>query len=381
MLAELGRKKSFMAVKLLGLGTAVPEVRIDQADAADLTASFNARSDSEHRVLRELYRRSGVKSRHSVILQAAEGDLAARQSIYHERASDTDFGPATSIRMAAYAEHAGKLATQAAQQALSQASCEPGQITHLVTASCTGFVAPGFDIEVMQALSLKPSVPRTHIGFMGCHSAMNSLRVADAYARSSPAARVLVVCSELCSLHHQYGWSPDRIVSNALFADGAGAVIVGELADSEHGSRSANRALTYRGNGSLVVPGTLDEMTWRVSNHGFEMTLSARVPDLIRAELRPWITTWLSGFELALSDIAGWAIHPGGPRILSASAEALGLERSQLSCSDEVLAEFGNMSSPTVLFIVDRLQQKGIDGPIVMLAFGPGLTIEAALLG
>jgi predicted naringenin-chalcone synthase len=181
-------------------------------------------------------------------------------------------------------------------------------------------------------------------------------------------------------LHHQYGWSHDRIVSNALFADGAGAVIVGELADSEHGSRSANR-VTYRGNGSLVVPGTLDEMTWRVSDHGFEMTLSARVPDLIRAELRRWMTTWLSGFELDLSDISGWAIHPGGPRILSASAEALGLERSQLSCSDEVLAEFGNMSSPTVLFIVDRLQQKGIKGPIVMLAFGPGLTIEAALLG
>ena len=121
-------------------------------------------------------------------------------------------------------------------------------------------------------------------------------------------------------------------------------------------------------------------MGWRVRDHGFEMTLSARVPDLIRTELRPWMTTWLQGFELGLSDIGGWAIHPGGPRILSACAEALGLERSQLSCSDEVLAEFGNMSSPTVLFILDRLRQKGIHGPIVMLAFGPGLTIEAALL-
>ncbi len=360
-----------MPVSLTGFGTAVPPVRISQQDAAELVAPFNAQSEGEGRLLRELYRRSGVKSRHSVILKAAEGGLSTRQSFYAEPASGHEHGPATSARMACYAAHAGQLGTTAAQQALQAANCEPGEITHLVTVSCTGFQSPGLDVEILQTLPLRPSTTRTHLGFMGCHGALNGLRVANAFAQADSKARVLMVASELCSLHHQYGWSPDRIVSNSLFADGAAAVVLGQ---SDQGR------VQYRSSGSCVLPDTLQEMTWQIGNHGFEMTLSAKVPDLIRTHLGRWTGEWLASFGMTLQDVAGWAIHPGGPRILTACGEALGLDRAQWATSEGVLAEFGNMSSPTVLFVLERLLETGITGPIVMLAFGPGLTIEAALV-
>lgn len=360
-----------MAVNVLGIGTAVPDVKIEQTDAAELTASFNARTEREGRMLRELYRRSGVKSRHSVILEGTDGGLAARQSFYHEPTTPEDNGPSTAKRMEFYSQRAGALATTAARRALAQSGCNASDITHLVTVSCTGFEAPGFDIALQQTLPLRPTVSRTHLGFMGCHGAMNALRVAEGFAMSQPGARVLVVCAELCSLHHQYGWAPDRIVSNALFADGAGAVVVGAGTTSR---------VSYLGGGSLIVPGTLGEMTWKIGDNGFAMTLSPQVPDLIKRDLAPFISDWLSRFNVAVSDITSWAIHPGGPRILSAAGEALSLEPSQWAESEAVLSEFGNMSSPTVLFILERLLARGVVGPVVMLAFGPGLTIEAALL-
>ncbi len=360
-----------MPVSLTGIGTAVPPVKISQHDAAELIAPFNAPSERENHILHELYRRSGVKSRHSVILKAAEENLSARQSFYAEPVPGHEDGPSTSARMACYAAHAGQLGTVAAQRALQAAKCEPHEITHLVTISCTGFQSPGFDVEILQALPLRSSTSRTHLGFMGCHGAMNGLRVANAFAQADSKARVLMVASELCSLHHQYGWSPDRIVSNSLFADGAAALVLNQ---SEQGR------LRYRSSGSCVLPNTLQEMTWQIGDHGFEMTLSAKVPHLIRTYLGPWMGEWLASLGMTVQNVAGWAIHPGGPRILSACGESLGLEHTQWAASESVLAEFGNMSSPTVLFVLGRLLETGITGPIVMLAFGPGLTIEAVLL-
>lgn len=393
-----------MTVYLTGLGTAVPRHHIQQSEAAELVGPWNARNDDELRLLKELYRRSGVQQRHSVILESSAGSSGARQSFYrtaqqgsdNTRSSSEDEstttvasmpilrsdGPSTACRMEQYAAHAGTLGHEAASLALRQADCAASDITHLVTVSCTGFRAPGFDIELLQSLGLPPSVARTHVGFMGCHGALNGLRVAAAFLNADPAAKVLLVAVELCSLHHQYGWAPDRIVSNALFADGAGAVVLTSIREPDTtSSRKYADFIQYRGSRSLVVAGSLDEMTWQIGNHGFEMTLSARVPDLIQRHLRPWLSEWLSVWKLQVEDIAHWAIHPGGPRILAACGEALGLQRSQWQASAEVLASCGNMSSPTVLFILKRLLELEVRGPIVSLAFGPGLTIEAALFG
>ncbi len=286
--------------------------------------------------------------------------------------------------MRIYEQHASRLAKTATLRALTDSQTEATDITHLVTVSCSGFHAPGFDIELLQAAGLSPSVARTHIGFMGCHGALNGLRVADAFLKADPHANVLLCCVELCSLHHQYGWSPDRIVSNALFADGAAAVVLtgsrSRESSATSGSPPSPTSWQLLASGSVVLPDTLDDMGWRIRDHGFEMTLSARVPELIKQHLRPWLSEWLGARNLSIDDIRSWAFHPGGPRILTAAGEALSLQREQWAISESVLADFGNMSSPTILFILDRMRQEAVSGPCVALAFGPGLTIEAALL-
>jgi predicted naringenin-chalcone synthase len=239
-----------------------------------------------------------------------------------------------------------------------------------VTVSCTGFQAPGFDIELIKKLHLAPTIERTHVGFMGCHGALNGLRVARAYADSQPAARILLCAVELCGLHYRYSWTPRSMVSNALFADGAGA-LVGAAGDT-----AGWRAVA---SGTCVFPDTQYAMTWSIGDHGFEMTLSTHVPGLIAQHLRPWVEQWLAGNGLKLAEIASWAVHPGGPRILSAVEESLGLASEATAVSREVLECCGNISSPTVLFILERLRQRQAPRPCVALGFGPGLTAEAAL--
>jgi predicted naringenin-chalcone synthase len=234
-------------------------------------------------------------------------------------------------------------------------------------------VAPGADVALIQALELPDSTTRTHVGFMGCHGALNGLRVADAYA-ALPNACVLMCAIELCSLHHQYEWDPEQVVANALFADGAAAVV-------GRGDGASDGPWRLRSQRSCVIPGTTDLMSWRVSDYGFQMTLSSHLPQLIEQTLGPWVESWLAQQGTSIARVGSWAIHPGGPRILDACTTALGLGANQLAVSRGVLAEFGNMSSPTLLFILDRLIAERAPRPCVALAFGPGITVEAALLG
>jgi predicted naringenin-chalcone synthase len=184
---------------------------------------------------------------------------------------------------------------------------------------------------------------------------------------------------ELCSLHHQFGWDADTIVANALFADGAAAV-VGLACDASRKESARETGYRLVASGSTLIEDSEDAMSWRIGDHGFRMTLSPRVPDLICQHLRPWLVGWLAPRGLTLDAVGSWAVHPGGPRILSAFREATGLGASTLETSGSILAEFGNMSSPTVLFILDRLRKTHAPRPCVALAFGPGLAVEAALL-
>ena len=310
----------------------------------------------------------------------SESDEGLTQSFYPPAKDAEDGGPTTAERMERYERHAGELAIQAARNALEQAEIEPSRITHLVTVSCTGFGAPGVDLELIRGLELPASTARNHIGFMGCHGALNGLRISRAFADSDPRARVLTVAVELCSLHQQYGWQPDRIVANALFADGAAAIVGGGTPAKPRSHDDAPPAWQVVANGSLVLPDSEDAMSWRIGNHGFDMTLSPCVPDMVRQSLKPWLAEWLKSQNRSLEDIASWAIHPGGPRILTACGEALDLSPGLLEPSREILARFGNMSSPTVLFILKELMRAEADRPCVALAFGPGLTIEAVLL-
>jgi predicted naringenin-chalcone synthase len=195
----------------------------------------------------------------------------------------------------------------------------------------------------------------------------------DLEGQADPAARVLACCVELCSLHFQYGWHEQQMVANALFADGAAAAVGVPAA-----AAPAN-AWQLAATGSRLFPDSADAMTWNIGDHGFAMTLSPRVPDLIATHLRPWLEGWLVQHDLGVDQVASWAIHPGGPRILSAVEKALGLPREATAVSRKVLAACGNMSSPTVLFILDRLRDRRAPRPCVALGFGPGLVAEAML--
>jgi predicted naringenin-chalcone synthase len=353
-----------MSFAIWGLGTALPERSITQELAAELTSKVSGHDEEQARRLAALYRRSGVRKRHVALLDRL--DVTAEP--------DGSLGASTRERMEHYEEAIRPLAREAARQAMAAAGIAPIEVTHLVSVSCTGFAAPGFDLSLFTGLGLDPGVQRTHVGFMGCHGALNGLRVAGAFAGSDPSAVVLLCAAELCSLHFRFGFDSDLAVSNALFADGAAAV-VGRAGVPE----AVPDAWRLVASGSALMPETADAMSWRIGDHGFEMTLSARVAGLIAENLRPWLEAWLEPRGLAVAEVGSWAIHPGGPRILDAVETALGLPRSATAESRDVLATCGNMSSPTVLFILDRLRRRRSPRPCVALAFGPGLAIEAAL--
>ncbi len=362
-----------MSSYIAGIGTAVPPHCASQADLAEICKSFSCQTDDHERLLPVLYRRTGVKKRHSVVLKSNDGGLEGRQSFYGAANDAADRGPRTSQRMDVYNREACQLAVQASQNALHESRVSVAEITHLITVSCSGFGAPGFDIGMIEELGMSPQVARTHVGFMGCHGALNALRVARAFTQADPSACVLVCAVELCSLHQQYGWDPDQIVANALFADGAAAVVC------MGATRQSVNCWKIEATGSTVVPESQDAMSWQIGDHGFTMTLSPRVPDLIQQQLRPWLDDWLASNRLSIKAVKSWAVHPGGPRILSAFGETAELEREALDVSYQTLADYGNMSSPTVLFILRELREAGAATPCVALGFGPGLAIEATL--
>jgi predicted naringenin-chalcone synthase len=368
-----------MTVALLGLGTAAPAGRLPQAEAARVaTECLDLTGDAARRV-EILYRRTGVASRGSVLLSELDGKAdASGLGRFYRPGSDPDnaLGPTTAARMAHYEAHAPALAETACRAAIVNANAssgllQPGALTHLVVVSCTGFFAPGLDYALIQSLGLSPDIQRFCIGFMGCHGGFNGLQLASALAEADPSARVLLCCTELCSLHFQYSLDPGQITANALFGDGAGAAVIG---------KAKSKAPRIGAMASRLLGGGKDEMSWIIGDHGFRMHLSARVPGLIRGGLRPWLEPWLLEQGLKLTDIAAWAVHPGGPRILTAVTQALDLHDGALMPSLTVLREHGNMSSATIWFIIERLRMAGTTGPCVLLGFGPGLVAEAALV-
>ncbi len=363
-----------MKFKILGLGTAVPPNTMSQQEATELAHKVVCQTEQQQRLLSVLYRKAGVENRHTALPhRIAEQWLPPSIADESESKLAPTFGPTTAERMQYFAEHAPPIALRASEQALTNAGMEPREITHLVTVSCTGFDAPGVDTALIRGLGLRATTQRIQVGFMGCHGAINGLRTAQAIAGSDPSAKVLLCAAELCSLHYRFVWDPERIIANALFADGAAAVVGSAASPKEIDSWSV--AAT----GSCLIPDSEDAMTWRIGDHGFEMTLHAQVPELIHRHLRPWLAEWLPQHGQSLETIASWAIHPGGPRILSAIAESLSLPLEATNVSREILASHGNMSSPTVLFIVNRLRELKAPRPCLALGFGPGLFAEAAL--
>ncbi|MCL4219736.1 MAG: type III polyketide synthase [Phycisphaerales bacterium] len=355
-----------MSIRLLSIGTASPTFGMSQQECASFAVGVTGRQGSAARTTRAMYRLSGIERRGMMIASAP-----GRQEFY--LAEPGAQGPTTAQRLASYLDHAGSLGARACSNALHAAETDPSEITHFVLASCTGFEAPGPDHRIMQLLGLSDDVERTIVGFMGCHAAINSLRVARSLAAAEPSAIVLVCCAEVCSLHFSYAGLPDRDLANALFADGAAAAVV-TAADPER------RGLELTAFAARLWRQGAADMSWRIGDHGFEMGLSPSVPDHLQACVRPWIEPWLERHSLRVEDIGAWAIHPGGPRIVRAVRDGLALSDEHVAPSLDVLRHHGNMSSPTVLFILDALARANAPRPWVAMAFGPGLAGEVMLL-
>jgi predicted naringenin-chalcone synthase len=381
-----------MSFAILGLGIAHPPDAITTEEGLGVARVLAGPDVRTSTWLGPVYANSGVARRFQVIGGDAKRDMLAGTahsgSPFLPAPQRDGVGPTTAKRMAMYAEEAGPLAVRAASGAVQEAGFAPESITHLVTVSCTGFAAPGTDFALIGGLGLPPTVQRTHVGFMGCHGALNGLRVANAFATADPAARVLVCAVELCSLHYYYGSAADKLIANAIFADGAAAVVgAGEasggrkppVASHEQGAYAPRSPWSLARSGSCLIPDSAADMGWTVGDHGFEMTLSRRVPNLIASHLKAWLESWLAESGMSLADVRSWAVHPGGPKIVSAVEESLALPAEALAPSRAVFAEYGNMSSPTVLFILRKLRAEGAPRPCVALGFGPGLVAEAAL--
>jgi predicted naringenin-chalcone synthase len=366
-----------MSVSISGIGTALPPFSITQEAMAAFSQPLCCEDINQAELSQLIFAHSGVRRRHSVLLSEDCLELPVPQAFYPDAGRGR--GPTTGRRMQEYEASAPPLAIAASQTALADSGLAPADVTHVVSVSCTGFTAPGIDMALVAGLGLKPTVERTHVGFMGCHGAINGLKVARGCLGAEPDGRVLVCCVELCTLHFYMDWDPEKIVANALFADGAAAVVCETAADPGRDRTKAADNWRLAAVGTVRIPDSATAMSWRIGDFGFEMGLSRRIPELIGLHLRSWLQGWLDRQGLALADVASWAVHPGGPKILDAVELALSLPASALEHSRTVLAEHGNMSSPTVLFILDRLRRQNAPRPCVALGFGPGMVVEAAL--
>ena len=347
--------------RLRGIGTAAPGEMIKANDGLALAAAVSPEVESAR--LEPLYLEGGVASR-STILDA----MGIREHLLEPLDAN---GRSTPERLSMYLEAASDLGERSARSAMERASITPDEVTHLVTVTCTGAESPGVDQALVKRLGLSPDVSRTNIGFMGCHGAMNGLAVAHAFAAANPDAVVLLTCVEICSIHYLVGTDPwDHKVANAIFADGSGSAVLS----------SQGEGPSIHGFGSRIFPDTRDLMTWTIGEHGFEMTLSPRVPGILKRNVAGWVDEWLGRSGLSRADIDAWAVHPGGRDILEGVRRGLDLPHDSMDASKHILETHGNMSSGTVLWVLDELLRSGTQGTIAGLAFGPGLVGEGVLV-
>ncbi len=354
---------------LTSLARANPPFQLAQADIATFMVRAMQLQETAAEKLRVLFRASGIETRHSVL---EDYGRTSGFTFFPDNSALAPF-PSTWQRMELYQKQALPLSVNAASQCLTQAAVSSSEITHLVVVSCTGQYAPGLDIDLVHQLRLPTTVARTSIQFMGCYAAFSALRLADAFCKANPLAKVLVVCTELCSLHFQKDHTEDNVLANALFADGSAALLV------EGNPRSGFNLkldLFY----CDLIPEASAEMAWRVGNFGFEMRLSAYVPQAIRGGIHRLVKQWAmsdEGFDF-------YAVHPGGKKILQVIEEELGIDKSKNKFAHEVLRKFGNMSAPTILFvlyeIIRQLTPADQDKKILGIGFGPGLTLESMVL-
>lgn len=356
--------------KIISIGTAIPAFEHKQEHILDFMQRVYALNETDKRKLRYLYRQGGIDTRYSVI---PDYSLPAAQWQFYSPTENLEPFPDLNLRMKWYQREAATLSVKAIEQCMDKVKKRP--VTHLITVSCTGMSAPGLDLELMELLDLPDTTFRTSVNFMGCYAAIHALRIADALCTHEKEANVLIVCTELCTLHFQKENTVDNITSSMLFGDGAAAVLV-TADNTDEGWKIGPFFSTVARKGK-------QDMAWELSADGFRMTLSSYVADMIGENFNALVMHALEKAGIQRQAIKGWCIHPGGKRILEAVHESLGFTNGQLNECYAVLKEYGNMSSPTILFVLERMmrdQSQYAGGSIFTAAFGPGLTMETLIL-
>ncbi|HUQ96655.1 MAG TPA: type III polyketide synthase [Chitinophagaceae bacterium] len=352
--------------KIVSIGTAVPAYCHSQMDILQFMQGVYCLNEADNRKLRFLYAKSGIKQRYSVV---PDYSRAIQDWKFYPQSENLEPFPNLEKRMALFVKQAPLLSVDAIRDCLANVPHDIA-ITHLITVSCTGLSAPGLDLQVLELLDLQKNIVRTSVNFMGCYAAIHALKMADAFCKSNRQAKVLIVCTELCTLHFQRENTMDSIASSLLFGDGSAAALVTADDDVLPGIHLQN---FY----AEVVPKGKRDMAWELSSTGFLMTLSGYVPDLIEEDFAAVVERSLAQSNLSQADILDWCIHPGGKRILEAIQKSIGITHTQLEPSYQVLQQHGNMSSATILFVLKNImQEKRSARPIFGAAFGPGLTVE-----
>lgn len=351
---------------IISIATAVPDHCHKQSDIFHFMKDMYGLNEVDTRKLKFLYDHCGIDTRYSAVpdygIQSIERNFIPL---------DKNAGfPLLEQRMEIYDRDAVIISKKAINKCL-EGFITPQQVTHLITVSCTGMSAPGLDLQLMSEMGLAPNIFRTSVNFMGCYAAIHALKLGKMICDSEPNANVVIVATELCTLHFQKEFSEDAAASSLLFADGSAAVLISNCVQSPG-------SLSLRGFYSHVAQKGKADMAWQLSSKGFLMTLSGYVPQLIQEDITALVEAAAAHNKLTLADITYWCIHPGGKRILDMIQKKLQLPPEALTYSRDVLSRYGNMSSPTVLFVLKEIMEKkeAAPGRVLGMAFGPGLTME-----
>jgi alkylresorcinol/alkylpyrone synthase len=353
--------------RLAAVATAVPAHAAAQAETRALVARMVHGTDAGSERLLAVFDHSGIERRHFVM---------PLEWYTHERTFEE--------QNALYIEHALALGRAAAERALASAGVTPRDIGHIVYVSTTGIATPSLDARLSLALGCRPECRRTPIWGLGCAGGAAGLARARDLALADPSSRVLLVAVELCSLTFRHEDLDKRnLVATSLFADGAAAAVVeGSQVAHRNGSNGSHAGLELLGSHSILWPGTLGMMGWTVSGRGLHVVFSRDIPSFVRERVRPSLEGFLHEHGLSLDDTIHVAAHPGGAKVLDAYAEALDRPASAFTHAREVLREYGNMSSPTCLFVLERHLASGEIGPgdpVLVSALGPGFAAEYVL--
>lgn len=358
--------------KITSIATGTPPYGHSQDKLYAFADAVYSRDAIESRKLKFVYRQSGIDKRYSVL---ADFSVPPAERSFFPSSADLEPFPDLEKRMRCYNETSLDLSVKTIQNCIND-KISAAEITHLITVSCTGMSAPGLDLKIMEAMELSPELQRTSVNFMGCYAAIHGLKMAHAFCKATPGANVVVVCTELCTLHFQKDITHNNIMSSLLFSDGCGAMLVQN--DNKRKGFSLQHFFSQ-----VSFKGKAD-MSWELSGKGFLMTLTGYVPELIKEDFDLLVSKALHSAGKTKKDISHWCMHPGGKKILQVIEESMQLQPGELKHSYEVLKNYGNMSSASIVFVLQNIlhelqETHSTAAQVFGAAFGPGLTMETFL--